>query len=101
MLRAVIYARYSTDKQRESSIEDQARVCRGSADALRAEVVAVHADDGVSGSTPVGGRIGGRTLLVDALAGRFEPSYAASNIGAYASLGYLMGTIPHPGLRAS
>ena len=72
MPRAVIYARYSTDKQRESSIEDQARVCRGSAAALRAEVVALHADDGVSGSTPVGGRIGGRALLVDALAGRFD-----------------------------
>jgi site-specific DNA recombinase len=28
MIRAALYARYSTDKQREASIEDQARNCR-------------------------------------------------------------------------
>ena len=27
-MRAVIYARYSSDNQREASIEDQIRVCR-------------------------------------------------------------------------
>jgi hypothetical protein len=30
----VIYARFSTDKQRETSIEDQARVCRARAETL-------------------------------------------------------------------
>ncbi len=71
-LTAVIYARYSTDKQRETSIEDQARVCRTRAKALGLEVVAVHADDELSGSTPVASRSGGKALLADALAARFE-----------------------------
>src|SRR6202158_511056 len=68
---AIIYARYSTDKQRETSIEDQARVCRARAEALHLEVVAVHADDELSGSTPVASRPRGKALLADALAGRF------------------------------
>ena len=69
---AIIYARYSTDKQRETSIEDQARVCRARAEALQLQVVAVHADDELSGSTPVASRPGGKALLADALAGRFQ-----------------------------
>lgn len=72
MSRAAIYARYSTDKQRESSIDDQARVCRARATSLGAEIVTLHADDGVSGSTPVALRHGGKALLADAMAGRFE-----------------------------
>jgi DNA invertase Pin-like site-specific DNA recombinase len=69
---AVIYARYSTDRQRETSIEDQARVCRTRAEALHLQIVAVHADDEVSGSTPVASRRGGKALLADVLAGRFQ-----------------------------
>ena len=72
MIKAAIYARYSTDKQRESSIDDQARVCRTRAEFLLASVIAVHADDGISGSTPVALRRGGKTLLADAMAGRFD-----------------------------
>ncbi len=33
-LRAVIYARYSSDLQREASIEDQVRVCRADGRAM-------------------------------------------------------------------
>ena len=69
---AAIYARYSTDKQRETSIEDQARVCRARAESLHLEVVAMHGDDEITGSTPVASRPGGKALLVDALAGRFQ-----------------------------
>ena len=32
MMRAAIYARYSTDHQRDASIADQLRVCRARAD---------------------------------------------------------------------
>ena len=35
-MRAVIYARYSTDLQHEASIEDQVRVCRQRASTGRA-----------------------------------------------------------------
>lgn len=39
-MRAVIYARYSTDKQRESSIQDQVDVCRRRAETAGFNVVA-------------------------------------------------------------
>ncbi|MBR7777402.1 recombinase family protein [Undibacterium sp. BYS50W] len=71
-MRATIYARFSTDKQRESSIEDQAVICRRLAASEGFTVVSVHGDDGVSGSTPVQQRSGGARLLADALADRFE-----------------------------
>jgi site-specific DNA recombinase len=71
-MRATIYCRYSTDKQRESSIEDQARVCQRRADLEGLDVVSQHADDGISGTVPVDSRPGGKALLADALAGRFD-----------------------------
>lgn len=71
-MRCCIYARYSTDRQSESSIDDQARVCRHRAASEGWTVVVQHGDDGVSGSTPVAGRRGGTALLADALARRFD-----------------------------
>lgn len=71
-LRAVLYARYSTDKQRESSIDDQLRAARERAAREGWHIVAQHADDAVSGSTPVAMRPGGKALLADALAARFD-----------------------------
>ncbi len=62
MIRAAIYTRFSTDKQSEASLADQERICRIRAAAQSWEVVAVHGDDGVSGSTPVAAREGGRAL---------------------------------------
>ncbi|MFA5941399.1 MAG: recombinase family protein [Sinimarinibacterium sp.] len=64
-MRAVIYARYSTDQQSATSIDDQARVCRQRAAALGFDVVAVHSDRATSGQTCVGDRPGGRALLAD------------------------------------
>jgi site-specific DNA recombinase len=49
-LRAVIYARYSSDLQREASIEDQVRECRRLAEQMRCEVVGVFSDSALSGS---------------------------------------------------
>ena len=70
--RALLYARYSTDKQRESSIDDQLRAARDRAAREGWDIVAQHADEGISGSTPVALRPGGKALLADALAGRFD-----------------------------
>lgn len=67
---AAIYARFSTDKQSEASIADQFRVCEVRAAAEGVAVTARHGDNGISGSTPVAQRPGGRALLADALAGR-------------------------------
>ncbi len=69
---ACLYARYSTDKQRETSVEDQLREARARAQREGWLVAAVHSDEGISGSIPVALRPGGKALLADALAGRFS-----------------------------
>lgn len=71
-LRACLYARYSTDKQKETSVEDQLRAARARAKREGWPVVATHSDEGISGSTPVALRPGGKALLADALAARFD-----------------------------
>src|SRR5437867_2682289 len=52
-MRAAIYARFSTDLQSASSIEDQTRVCRARAGSLGYDVVAVHSDRATSGASLV------------------------------------------------
>lgn len=49
--RAVIYARFSSDKQRVESIEDQERVCRAYAEGHGIEVVGEYADEALSGTS--------------------------------------------------
>jgi DNA invertase Pin-like site-specific DNA recombinase len=71
-MRAVIYARFSTELQSVASIDDQARLCRERATALGLTVVAVHSDRAVSGATPVDRRPGASACVADALAGRFD-----------------------------
>ncbi|MEY2656069.1 MAG: hypothetical protein RLZZ524_3097 [Pseudomonadota bacterium] len=72
MPRAALYARYSTDQQRQTSLADQLRAARERAAREGWHIVAEHADDAVSGSVPVALRAGGKALLADALAGRFD-----------------------------
>ncbi len=48
---AVIYARYSSDKQREASIEDQIRVCREYCASEKIEIVREYADYAITGKT--------------------------------------------------
>lgn len=50
MERAYIYARYSSDKQTEASIDAQVRACREYAAAHDMEIVRVFADEAISGS---------------------------------------------------
>ena len=50
-MRAVIYARYSSDKQREASIADQVEVCRRYARAQGWQVVDTYTDAALSGAT--------------------------------------------------
>lgn len=50
MISAVLYARYSSDKQSPRSCEDQLRLCRAHAEGLGATVVAEFSDAAVSGS---------------------------------------------------
>ena len=72
VMKATIYARYSSDKQSETSLDDQLRVCRARADREGATVEFERCDAAISGSTAVGTRPAGNAMLADALAGRFD-----------------------------
>src|SRR5579872_5754206 len=50
-LRAALYARFSTEKQSESSIDDQLRVCERIAEREEFAVVAKFSDAAISGGT--------------------------------------------------
>jgi site-specific DNA recombinase len=70
MTRAAIYARYSSDNQREASIEDQVRQCRARIYQESWQRGEVYSDHAVSGATIL--RPGYQKMLEDARAGRFE-----------------------------
>ena len=69
-MRAAIYARYSTEKQSEHSIEDQCRVCERLAERYGFQIVAHFSDSAVSGGTAY--RDGYQRLLAAARTGEFE-----------------------------
>ena len=71
-MRAAIYARYSSDNQRRTSIDDQVRLARERCERGGWQVTAVHTDEEVSAATPVELRPGSRALYDAALAGRFD-----------------------------
>jgi site-specific DNA recombinase len=70
MSAAAIYARYSSDLQREASIEDQNRICRERAAREGWAVYKYYSDHGISGASLI--RPGIQKLLQDALEGRFD-----------------------------
>ena len=70
MTRVALYARYSSDQQREASIEDQLRLCRLYAEKQGWTVVDSYNDRAVSGASLI--RPGIQALLGDALRGRFD-----------------------------
>jgi DNA invertase Pin-like site-specific DNA recombinase len=69
-LRAVIYARFSTDMQRDASIEDQVRSCRDYAVRHELKVVDVYSDRALSGASLM--RPGIHKLLSDGRKGAFD-----------------------------
>ena len=69
-MRAVIYARYSSDNQRDASIEDQIRLCRKRVDREGYSLTEVYTDHAVSGATTL--RPGYQKLLEDARNGAFD-----------------------------
>jgi site-specific DNA recombinase len=72
-MRAVIYARFSTDLQSAASIDDQVRVCRERIEHEGHTVVEVYADRAISGASRVPGI---QSLMVDAAKGKFDLVYA-------------------------
>jgi site-specific DNA recombinase len=69
-MRATIYARFSSDLQREQSIEDQIRVCRQRIDREGWTLVATYCDRASSGASRL--RPGYQRLLEDARACAFD-----------------------------
>ncbi|RDH95106.1 DNA invertase Pin-like site-specific DNA recombinase [Caldimonas thermodepolymerans] len=70
MIRVALYARYSSDNQRDASIEDQLRQCRERAAREGWTVVETYSDRAISGASLI--RSGIQSLLADAQAGRFD-----------------------------
>jgi DNA invertase Pin-like site-specific DNA recombinase len=69
-LRVAIYARYSSDNQRDASIADQLRVCREFAARQGWAVIQEFTDHAISGATLL--RSGFQSLMRDALNQRFD-----------------------------
>jgi site-specific DNA recombinase len=69
-MRAALYARFSTDKQSEASIDDQHRVCERIADRHGFAVTARFSDRAISGGTT--SRPGYQQLLAAARRGEFD-----------------------------
>lgn len=70
MQRAVIYARYSSDKQTEDSIEAQLRACREYASNKQYQIIDTYIDEAVSGKTAA--RAQYQKLLRDCEKDKFE-----------------------------
>jgi DNA invertase Pin-like site-specific DNA recombinase len=68
-MKAAIYARYSSDNQREAPIEDQIRLCRERAERDGWAVIGAYTDHAISGASLI--RPGIQALLSDAAQGKF------------------------------
>ncbi len=75
-MKVAIYARYSSDNQRDASIADQLRVCRAFAERQRWVICEEYTDHAVSGATLL--RAGFQALMRDALNRRFDVVLAES-----------------------
>jgi site-specific DNA recombinase len=69
-MRAVIYARYSSDLQRDASIEDQLRLCKAKIGSEGWMLSATYMDRAQSGASRL--RPGYQCLLEDARKGQFD-----------------------------
>ena len=69
-MRAVIYARYSSDLQTDASIEDQTRLCRKLAEQNGWQIAKVYSDAAMSGASHL--RPGYQKILEDARARAFD-----------------------------
>jgi DNA invertase Pin-like site-specific DNA recombinase len=69
-MRVSIYARYSSDKQREASIEDQTRLCEERARRENWTVVKRYSDHAISGASLM--RRGIQELMQDAQSGKIR-----------------------------
>lgn len=71
MIRAALYARYSSDQQSSASIADQQRICRERAAREGWQIVATYEDAAISGASMIL-RSSIQRMLADAQAGKFD-----------------------------
>ena len=76
MTAVALYARYSSDLQRQNSIDDQIRLCREFAERQGWQIINCYTDHGISGASLI--RPGVQMLMQDAAAGKFEIILAES-----------------------
>ena len=69
-MKVAIYARYSSDNQRDASIADQFRLCRLHAEKQGWRVIEEYSDHAISGASMI--RPGIQALMADAMRGRFD-----------------------------
>jgi site-specific DNA recombinase len=69
-MKVAVYARYSSENQREASIADQFRICRAYAEKQGWHIVEEYSDQAISGASLL--RPGIQALITDALRGRFD-----------------------------
>ncbi|MCX8999426.1 recombinase family protein, partial [Rhizobiaceae bacterium BDR2-2] len=69
-MKVAIYARYSSDNQRDASIADQLRMCRLHAEKQGWRIVEEYTDHAISGASLL--RPGIQALISDAARGRFD-----------------------------
>ena len=69
-MKVALYARYSSDHQREASIADQFRICRSYAEKQGWHIVEEYSDQAISGASLL--RPGIQSLIADALRRRFD-----------------------------
>ena len=69
-MKVALYARYSSDSQRDASIADQLRVCRAHAERQGWHIVEEYTDHAISGASLL--RPGIQAMIADAVTGRFQ-----------------------------
>lgn len=69
-MKVALYARYSSDAQRDASIADQLRVCRAHAERQGWQIIEEYTDHAISGASLL--RPGIQAMIADALQGRFQ-----------------------------
>lgn len=97
-MKAILYARYSTDRQSESSIDDQLRVCRAYAAAQGWITGGEYTDDGISGAA-LGNRPGARAALAIASMGDVLLVTDLSRLSRSQDLAPLIARLRHRGAR--
>lgn len=75
-MRAAAYARFSSDLQRDASIDDQLRICRRLVESKGWTAADHYTDQGQSGASHL--RPGYQRMMIDARAGRFDVLVAES-----------------------